>query len=280
MAMAQFDESVQRAVSLQKEYWQFDPDEKRRLVDAGVEGLAWPEKLRLLHLACLELCGTRDIRKQIESDTFEDENAPPGAARDLCARLARDLSGSQSPYRRRCCGVWQGEAATGQEKGSPDLEGTVQNPSVTHLGALEVIRLDEDGTPKELSFVGLQEIQGLRLAPPALFRFGKIFYEKKGHAEMVWVPLLYGMSWFTPHEFDRDGTMTRFVAHLPVEGSELQQGVGIGQQDLTVSGKGTNLVGLGSIAEINTALDMREPDFEEKCRLRGLDPDEMRRSLG
>jgi hypothetical protein len=42
----------------------------------------------------------------------------------------------------------------------------------------------------------------------------------------------------------------------------------------------TRLFGLGSLAEIAFAMDMRDPRFNEKARARGIDPDDVRRQTG
>lgn len=252
--------------------------QKEKLLAIEPGQRTWPQKLRLLHLVSLQLCASPDIRRQIESDQATVEDAPPSPERDLCVALAADLAGPGSPYRPRSCSIWQ-EKDPDAKTDPPQLTGRLQNASLTHLGAIEVIRLDEKMKPKEIAFVGLQEIRALLLASPALFRPGKVIYED-GHAEMVWVPLLYGFSWTTPHEYDRDGTMTRFVAQLPKDDGP-QRCIGIGHQDLIVVGEEKEkrtFLGLGSVTEISTALDLREPDFEEKCQLRGLDPAEVRKS--
>jgi len=98
----------------------------------------------------------------------------------------------------------------------------------------------------------------------------------------VIVPLLYGISWLTGSRFDHDGSLTRWVAHLPVEGLEPKPGIGVGHQDFvleTETGE-TSLVGHGSVGEIMVALEIGDPRFELKCRSRGLDPDDVRRQMG
>ncbi len=43
---------------------------------------------------------------------------------------------------------------------------------------------------------------------------------------------------------------------------------------------GTSFFGISSVAEVSFPLDMRDPRFDEKARVRGIDPDEIRRNMG
>lgn len=163
------------------------------------------------------------------------------------------------------------------------MQGEFLNPSLTHLGCLEVYRVDAANQPTRLDFVGFDELSGVVFAPPDLVRAAKLFRDD-GRGEIVLVPLLYGLTWAIGNEFDRAGRMTRFVAHLDGEavGALGASGIGVGQQDFSVRGHdgGSRLFGLGSVAELSFPLDMRDPRFDAKARARGIDPDEVRRNLG
>ena len=72
--------------------------------------------------------------------------------------------------------------------------------------------------------------------------------------------------------------MTRFCAHLKLPVLERDLGIGIGHQDVTVRQQNNmTLMGLGSIEQIHIPLDMRDPDFDQRCWARGMDPEEIRR---
>lgn len=256
-----------RAAEMQRAYWTHDPQEQAQLESRGAEQLDWRERLRLHHLICLQRL-----------------NAGPEheAATEKCRQTVRRLIAPDSPYRPRAAMVWQGPSAQpgGRE---PDMQGEFLNPSLTHLGCLEVYRVDSANRPARLDFVSFDELSGVAFAPPNMIRAAKLFYND-GRGEIVLVPLLYGLTWAIGNEFDRAGRMTRFVAHLDGEevGALGASGVGVGQQDFSVRGHdgGSSLFGLGSVAELSFPLDMRDPHFDAKARARGIDPDEVRRDMG
>jgi len=116
--------------------------------------------------------------------------------------------------------------------------------------------------------------------PPNLIRAAKLFYDD-GRNQIVLVPMLYGLTRAIGNEYDRAGRMTRFVAHI--DGEEFSalgaSGLGVSQQDFTLRNQdgGGSLFGIGSVTEVSFPLDLRDPRFDEKARIRGIDPDEVRR---
>lgn len=256
------------ASELQRAYWTYDAQEQAMLESRASGQLEWRERLRLHHLNCLQLIS-------VESDRE--------AATKKCCHTVRGLISPDSPYRPRAAMVWQGQSAQQGGDRKPDMQGVLLNPSLTHLGCLEVYRVDAANQPTKLDFVSFDELSGFVLAPPSMLRAAKLFYDD-GQGELVLVPLLYGLTWSNGNEYDRTGSMTRFVAHLQDEVVELfgATGIGVGQQDLLVRGQdgAGGLFGLGSVAELSFPLDMRDPRFDAKARARGIDPDEVRRNMG
>jgi hypothetical protein len=256
-----------RCRELQQAHWTFNATELRELA-AREAALNWPERLRLHHLLCLQLL---------------NDSADRNAANERCRQSLQRLLAIDSPYRPRIAMVWQGEAADPDDDREPNFQGTFLNASVTHLGSLEVFRVDDDFKPIELKFVSFDEITNIMFARASLLRAAKVFYED-GRDEVALLPLLYGLTWERGNEYDRDGRMTRFVAHL--ESDELATlgggGIGVGQQDFFVrspQGEGGSLFGMGSVASISFALEMSDPRFDEKARARGIDPNEVRRTM-
>jgi len=256
-----------RAVEIQRAYWTHNAEEQARLEARSLEQLNWPERLRLHHLICLQRLNAGPER---------------AAATEKCRAMVRTLLAPDSPYRPRPALIWQGQSAQMGSDREPDMQGELLNPSLTHLGCLEVYRVDAANQPTRLDFVSFDELSGVLFAPPKLIRAAKLFFDD-GHGEVVLVPLLYGTTWAIGNEFDREGRMTRFVAHL--DGVELRalgaSGIGVGQHDYSVrtpDGK-ASLFGLGSVSEISFPLDMRDPRFDVKARARGIDPDEARRHM-
>jgi len=263
-----------RLRQIQEAYWTLDREEKEALLAKSLDALSWREKLRLLHLTVLEILETEEGKRQLTATEMTGaSDAPDGEPARLCADLVKRLMVKESPFRPRRLAIWQGTPNAVSERPA-DIEAFCRNASITHLGAIEVIRLDEKGEPRELAFVGLDEIRG------AIFqgRAARLFYDDGRQDEIVWVPLLYGWSWRTPNTYDQDGTMTRFRCHVKVEGIENRLAVGIGHQDVVARQQdgSQTLFGIGSVGEIAVGLELDDPKFEAKCRARGLDPAEVR----
>lgn len=257
-----------RAVELQRAYWTHNPDQQARLEASAIEQLGWPELLRLHHLICLERLHAGPER---------------ALATEKCRQTARRLIASDSPYRPRPALIWQGLSAQPGGNRDPDMQGEFLNPSLTHLGCLEVYRVNAANQPTGMDFVSFDELSGVKFAPPKLLRAAKLFYDD-GRGEIVLVPMLYGLTWAIGNEYDRDGRMTRFVAHLDGEdiGVLGASGLGVGQQDFSIRSQdgGGSVFGIGSVAEISFPLDLRDPRFDDKARARGMDPSQIRRRMG
>jgi hypothetical protein len=256
-----------RAVDLQRAYWTHNPVEQAQLQGRGFGQLNWGERFRLHHLICLQRVGA---------------GPEPAAVAEQCRALVHQLLAVDSPYRPRPAMVWQGQAAPPGGGREPSLQGEFLNASLTHLGCLEIYRVDAADQPTGIDFVAFDALSAVVFGPPSLIRAAKLFYED-GRAEVVLVPMLYGLTWAIGNEFDRAGRMTRFVAHLhDVEVRGLgAEGMGVGQQDFSIRTPDSgSLFGLGSVASFSFPLDMRDPRFDEKARARGIDPDEIRRRMG
>src|SRR5262249_43621400 len=221
-----------RAVEMQRAYWTHNAEEQAQLEARGIEQLGWRERLRLHHLFCLQRINPGPER---------------AAATQKCRDTVRRLLAADSPYRPRPAMVWQGQFAQPEAGREPDMKGEFLNPSLTHLGCLEVYRVDAANQPTRIDFVGFDDLSSVVFAPPNLIRAAKLFYGD-GRSEIALVPLLYGLTWAIGNEYDRAGRMTRFVAHL--DGEEVAalgaSGIGVGQQDLYIRGQdgGGSLFGL------------------------------------
>jgi hypothetical protein len=257
-----------RAVELQRAYWTPSREEQAQLEARGVDELSWRECLRLHHLLCLQRLHAGPER---------------AAATDKCKRTVRRLLAPDSPYRPRPAMIWQGQTAQLGGSREPSMQGEFLNASLTHLGCLEIYRLDAASEPAGIDFVSFDELSGMAFATPNLIRAAKLFFDD-GHDQIVLVPMLYGLTWMIGNEFDREARLTRFVAHIDGDevGSLGASGLGVGQQDFTTRNHqgSCSLFGIGSVAEIAFPLDMRDSRFDEKARARGIDPDQVRRQMG
>ena len=74
------------------------------------------------------------------------------------------------------------------------MQGELLNPSITHLGCLEVYRVDAAHQAASVGFVGFDELSSVLFAPPSLIRAAKLFYDN-GREELLLVPMLYGPTW-------------------------------------------------------------------------------------
>jgi hypothetical protein len=263
----------EQLVAIQRAYWTPDADEKAALA-ARVDELGPAELLRLHHLACMDLLA--EARRAGSEDELDDAPPQEGADLDLCRQLLPRLAGPGAPYRPRHAQIWQ--RGRGEPDREPDHDGVLLNASLTHAGALEIIRV-EDTTPTTIDFLAFDAIRGIDVGPPSLFRPARVYLEGEPDPERfvpALLPLLYGPSWASPHEHDKDGSMTSFVCHLDRALGDRTLAVGLGHQDFTFADRGV-VFGLGSVESIVFALEVSAPDFDARCRARGLDPDEVRR---
>lgn len=262
------------ALAIQRAYWSPAPVERALLRSRDPSSLTWAELLRLHHLNCIEYLeeGGEQAAWRIVEESEVEETETPVLAR--CGDTARRLLATESPYRARHCEIWQGESGD-QE---PALRGWMRNASLTHLGCLEIIRLDAQNHPREIAFVPLDDLRGLSFAPPALFRAARLYYDDGRADEIVLVPLLYACTWLSRDEVLRSGRLTRLVGYTQV--GEQSIGFGVGHQDFVIdTGGGQTLFGLGSVRELAVALETTDPRFDLKCRSRGADPDEIRQAM-
>jgi hypothetical protein len=276
-------ELTARLTSIQQEYWRFDQKEKSELIKRSPLDLPWPEMMRLNHLCCLEIIQSKPAQRYLKDPDACPRVLPgrgkdskyPGLDLDFFPELLQKLSSQGSPYRPRPCAVWQGKAPD-TSSCEPQLMGSLRNASYTHFGSLEVINVDADGQPSDVVFVGFDEVSHIIFGRPALFRAAKLIYDDDREDEIVWMPLLYGISWMSSSSFDKDGSFTRFIEQqeILIDGEEQIIGMGIGHQDFLIDKKQgsqeRNLFGLGSINELSVALDVEDPKFDQKCRARGL----------
>jgi hypothetical protein len=262
-----------RAIELQRDYWTYDADEQAQLESQGVERLDWRDLLRLHHLTC--------VQRLNERLTGGSQLA---AAAAKTRRIVRRLAAPDSPFRPRPALVWKIRSANPGPDRESDLEGELLNPSLTHLGCLEIYQVDEAGEPLSLDFLSFDEVDEIALViPPEPIR-PVLLQLVDGSTVPVLVPQVYGFTWVVGLEIERAARLTRFVGSLDLDTDAIPpfaRGMGIGQQDLAIIGPngGACLVGIRSVAAITFGLDLRDPRFDEKARARGMDPEEVRRHV-
>lgn len=241
---------IERAASIQQNYWTPNPDEKKRLLEKSADDLSWEQVLRLLHLTCLEMLSDGSCKEQLIGDS-ESTEAPSGDDRERILKLITMLSSENSPYKPRHANIWQGKHDRSTNR-NPDLQGEFRNVSLTHLGSIEIIRLDDNLQPAELTFISLDKLREVVFDRPSFFRYGRLTFNDGRSDENVLVPLLYGISRFSPNAYDKDGSFTRFICSIQSKEDQMEFTIGVGHQDFLIeSGDGSVLFGLGSIKKLS-----------------------------
>lgn len=264
---ALWDESV----DLQITYWTFNSEEKEALLGKYQAGdITFPDLYRLHHLFCMEIMDangkTPEIRKKKELIPLMKE-------------IGAKLSGPTSPYRSFHGTFWQGEPGSEQERPA-DLEGFFTNASLSHLGALEVIGIDENEEMTGVSFIPFDELRGAVFLRPSLLKAGMVYFEYGSGQKGYWVPGVYGLTHLFGDEYEQNGSMTTFHNHIEIPGIPFPMAIGLGQQDLLIQSEGgASLTGIVAIAEFMISLSTDDPRFAEKCVGRGMDPEEVRRQF-
>ena len=99
------------------------------------------------------------------------------------------------------------------------------NPSLTHLGCLEVVRVDANNPP-EIVFIAFADVRNLVLGQPTVFREVNTAYEDGRSDELAFLPLMYGLTGRSPSEDILTGRKRRFVAFLGGGGPARNTGLG------------------------------------------------------
>jgi hypothetical protein len=276
---------LEKLINLQISYWTFRSDEKAALLRLG-DAATWPQRLRLHHLLCLELAQyAQEYLRGVSEALPERERFPRQLTQQIAVSIER-LCSRSSPYKPRLALVYQGpfQQNVDPRRGESRLTGPLQNASLTHIGALEVIRLN-DAEPVSVDFIAYDDIHQVNLGPTTVFTVAQVLFEDGNRAEVVRIPLIYGVSWHSTSNLDINGQLTRFFHPLEMSAPLMNPGIGIGHQDFTVpsadDGTSVTMFGLGSIRAIEFPLwvGVSEEDvaeFEKHCRRRGLDPDQTR----
>jgi hypothetical protein len=292
--LAGLDPVAERAIALQKRYWTPNPEELALLEAQRFETLSSRERMRLHHLRCLALLETPSLRHGLLAPIAERPSAAElRAAIDPVVRArieatAKVLIGRRSSVRPRHAFTWLG---AGPPEGDvipySDLQGRTRNASLTHLGCLEVIALDEAFEPAHVEFLDFDQILTISLAAgeldtEAAFRPARILREYGLDDRVVLLPLRYGLSWRSHEPEVLRGTAAHQVATIEL-GGRRPLGITVGPQRLEVlsdyqedGDHGLSYFRLADAYQISFAIDQDDPKFADKCRGRGLDPDATR----
>lgn len=298
--LAGLDAVSERAIALQRAYWRSAPDELAALEARGFAALSWADKLRAHHLRCLALLDADDgaLRRALLAPADARPAAPEPEPEGLVklAASAKSLLSRRSPYRPRHAFAWLGPAAPeGEDIPYSDFQGRTLNASLSHLGCVELIRLDAALEPDRLEFIALDEIMTLSRgqldAPDQAPAFVPVrLLREYGAEELVGLmPTRYGLSWLAHEPEVLRGDAAHAVARLELSGlADPAKAIGnpldrrplalaIGRQQLEVlsdyDDDGLGRFALGAAYQISFAIDQDDPRFAAKCEGRGLDPE-------
>ncbi len=305
--LAGLDPISERAIALQKAYWSPAPDELAALEAIPASERSWPDALRRHHLLCLALLDTADgllrramlapIAERPSADLHEPALAP---ALERVRASARDLLRRRSPYRPRHGFAWLGDGPPeGDAIPYSDFQGRTIHASISHLGALEVITLDERHEPAALAFVPFDELMTVIAAarepgvPQPPFRPARVLREYGLSEQVVLLPLRHGLTWFAHEpELLRGASEASEHAVAPIEleglgdasmtrpGSLRPLALRVGLQRLEVlsdyAEEGLGSFRLADCYQLSLAIDQDDPRFVDKCRGRGIDPEATR----
>ncbi len=280
-----FDSTMSRCKQIQSEYWTFSSDEFAALMRRELTDLSWRECLRLTHLISLRSISDPNERDAFVNPDFDEDDDREFSNKEKLQDLVARLHAKDSPFRPRHAEIKKRRPNDIHDMESlfqraPDLQARLCNASYSHLGALEVIFLDENNEPTELGFIPFDEIRGFVIAAPSMFAPARISFEYEREDIVVRLPAIYGVSWSSPNDIDQDGSFTRFINHISVPSVSRMTQLGVGVQDFELQTDETlSLVGLTSIAAVEFALVIGEPGFDAKCKARGLDPNEIRNQI-
>jgi hypothetical protein len=291
----------ERAIELQKRYWSPAPEQLQELEERGLAALDWPDKLRLHHLRCLALLDAADgvLRRGLLAPQAERPSASELSSgldpllHERVAGSAKALLGRRSPYRPRHGFAWLGDGPPeGDAVPYSDFQGRIVNASLTHLGSVEVIRLDPSTLePAALEFIAFDEIMTLARGPredrSTPFVPARILREYGQGELVVLLPLRLGPSWFALEPKLLRGETTHEVGGLELRGladpsksigeplDRRVLGIQVGPQRFEVLSdylqEGLGRFELGDAYQISLAIDQDDPRFDDKCRGRGLD---------
>lgn len=303
------DPVAERGVELQRRYWTSNPEELAQLEAHAFDRLEPAALLRLHHLRCLALldAGDATLRRGLLAPVAErPSQAELHAAVDAGLRRAVETSAKallarRSPHRPRHGFAWLGKGPPpGDDIPYSDFQGRTLNASLTHLGCLEVIGLDERLEPARVEFLDFDQILTISLPageldPLAPFRPARILREYGLDERVVLLPMRYGLSWFCHEPELLRGTAEHEVAAIELGGladpgkalgnphDRRALGIAVGPQRLEVlsdfredGDEGLSRFRLADAYQLSLAIDQDDPKFIEKCRGRGLDPEATR----
>lgn len=261
-----------RIVALQQQYWTPNPTELAQLyIGFSKNELSIAQLFRFHHLVCMEVL--QEIRYAVSESGFEYQ----GQYAEVLKQTTDLLLSPNSPFRILHGSFWLNDNNSDQ----PSRQARFTNMSLTHLGAVELIRVDANQLPVELVFVPLDSIKSLEIIGSGLVKGCRLTHEISNKQEVYWMPLLYGQSHRSPDANDVSGNMTRFVGQLFIPSQGVYFGIGLGQQDLGLLGeqKQFSLMGWRHVKVLVTTLEITDPNFDDKCRGRGVDPQEIRKKM-
>jgi hypothetical protein len=181
-----------RAIALQMRYWQTTDETCNSALQELHADATWSERLRRHHQLASAFAAASS--PPLWLDAFQLHGDRLSQLRQALRDSSAQLLGPASPFRARHGVVWRGIAPPADGEPAPDFSGLLRARSVAHLGALEVIRLNEAQEPRELDFVAFADLETLAILPETIFAAGLLV--KGDSKEPVLIPTRHGLTWW------------------------------------------------------------------------------------
>jgi len=208
---------------IQQQYWTVNNDEKENLLSQFPDSLDWKQLLRLHHLLCMEV-----FQAYIAGHFLFKKNKiilNQEMTRFLQKSTAILLS-DKSPYRPQQCEI-KFDVLT-RQKEFKRMEGTLINASLTHLGCIEIIRLDPELHPVSLDFLPLSLIKVIMNNTEGSL----VSYRDRKEKDICYLASYYYFSQESKKFINN--THTEYVCPLECDEAGEECGIGLGIQEFLI----------------------------------------------
>jgi hypothetical protein len=150
----------QKIYRIQKEYWTFNRKEKEILLAQFPHISKWKDILRLHHLLCMEIFQWYSANNLQDATYQSGQKKIPVQIQEAIVNLkntTEKLLNEDSPYIPQACEIKYDILTKFRE--FKKLEGTCMNASLSHLGSLEVFKVDGELNPLCIDFIPFSEIK-------------------------------------------------------------------------------------------------------------------------
>jgi hypothetical protein len=219
---------LEEIFTLQDHYWSVNNKEKEALLAQFPEDLDWKGLLRLHHLLCMEALDTSTGGL---SQT-KTPSSPSWEIRLLLNKTTNKLLHDKSPYRPRYCEI-EFDILT-RQKHFKRISGVLMNASLTHLGSIEVIRINPELHPVSIDFIPLERVHSIMNNTKGAL----VTYTDKKEKDICYLASHYFYSSACHQFINRE--QTDYIYILKQDNHNYLPGIGLGVQEFMINGEGTH----------------------------------------